>query len=100
MNCCILYVISLNWCLSCDIVVDAPRPIALENSISNLATKSESSKALPSYTPNSPLLGPAPAPIQEPDDDTKYNLFKAFALLFMFIFVMVTPDVGYYDWQV
>ena len=79
----------------CDIVVDAAKPNDLENSVSNLTPKSESSKALPSYTPNSPLLVSAPAPIQEPDDDTKYILFKAFALLFMFIFVMVTPDLDY-----
>jgi len=101
MNCLILflYVVSLNSCLLCDIVVDAAKPNALENLVSNLAPRSESSKTLPSYTPNSPLLVSAPAPLQEPDDDTKYNLFKAFALLFMFIFVLVTPDLDY-DWQI
>ena len=74
--------------MNCDIVVDAAKANTLENSISNLALKSESSKPLSSYIPNSPLLVPAPALIQEPNDDTKYNLFKAFALLFMFILVI------------
>jgi len=64
----------MNLCLLCDIVVDAPKPSALESLVSSLAPKCESSsqpsplrssKSLSSYAPNSPLLMPAPAPIQE-----------------------------------
>lgn len=67
----------MNLCLLCDIVVDAPKLYALESLVSSLAPKSasssqpppqQSSKSLSSYAPNSPLLMPAPAPIQEPND--------------------------------
>ena len=67
----------MNLCLLCDIVVDAPKPYALESLVSSLAPKSasssqpppqQSSKSLSSYAPNSPLLLPAPAPMQEPND--------------------------------
>jgi hypothetical protein len=67
----------MNLCLLCEIVVDAPKLYALESLVSSLAPKSasssqpppqQSSKLLLSYAPNSPLLLPTPAPMQEPND--------------------------------
>jgi len=63
----------MNLCLLCDIVVGAPKPYALQSLFPKSRSSSQpppqrSSKSLLSYAPNSPLLVPTPAPIQESND--------------------------------
>lgn len=106
INCCIQLVVLMNVCLLCDIVVDVRDPYALESLVFSPAPKSESSsqrspqhslKSLSSYSPNSPLLVPAPAPIQTLDDNLNKYYYLLFGLLLLFMFLFMFALVTGFD---